>query len=167
MSHLADAVRQIRTARGYTNDLLDHVPEELWFRMSPEGVSHVAWQAGHLAVCEYGLAMKRLRGVKPEDDLLVRPEHFEMFGKGSIPEADPSKYLSVPEIRDLMKRVHKQTLSELALIDDAIAAQPTDDPPHPMFKTKLGALLWCAQHEFLHAGQIGLIRRQFGENWLR
>jgi hypothetical protein len=34
--------------------------------------------------------------------------------------------------------------------------------PHPLVKTKLWALLWCAQHEAVHAGQIGLLRRQLG-----
>ena len=28
--------------------------------------------------------------------------------------------------------------------------------------TKLRALLWCARHEMLHAGQIGLLRRHLG-----
>jgi hypothetical protein len=34
--------------------------------------------------------------------------------------------------------------------------------PHPFAKTKLLALLWCANHEMLHAGQIGLLRRLLG-----
>ncbi len=28
--------------------------------------------------------------------------------------------------------------------------------------TKLRALLWCAHHEMLHAGQMGLLRRHLG-----
>jgi len=35
--------------------------------------------------------------------------------------------------------------------------------PHPLFKTKLESLFWCAHHEMLHAGQIGLVRRLLGE----
>jgi hypothetical protein len=34
--------------------------------------------------------------------------------------------------------------------------------PHPFATTKLLALLWCAHHEMLHAGQIGLLRRLLG-----
>jgi uncharacterized damage-inducible protein DinB len=34
--------------------------------------------------------------------------------------------------------------------------------PHPLVKTNLWALLWCAQHEAVHAGQIELLRRQLG-----
>ena len=32
----------------------------------------------------------------------------------------------------------------------------------PWDSTKLLALLWCAHHEMLHAGQIGLLRRHLG-----
>lgn len=167
MSQLADAIDQIRTARRYSEDLLDHVEQPDWFRLPEGGVSHIAWQAGHLAVCEYGLAMKRVRGVKPEDEQLVTADDFRLFGKGSIPEADASKYPSVAEIRELLTRIHTAVLAELATLDDAAASEPVSDPPHPMFNTKLGALKWCAAHEFLHAGQIGLLRRQLGSNWLR
>jgi hypothetical protein len=34
--------------------------------------------------------------------------------------------------------------------------------PHPFSTTKLRALLWCAHHEMLDAGQIGLLRRHLG-----
>jgi hypothetical protein len=33
---------------------------------------------------------------------------------------------------------------------------------HAFAKTNLRALLWCAQHEMLHAGHIGLLRRHLG-----
>jgi uncharacterized damage-inducible protein DinB len=29
-------------------------------------------------------------------------------------------------------------------------------------QTKRASLLWCAQHELVHAGQIGLLRRLLG-----
>lgn len=167
MSQLADAIAQIRIARQYSEDLLSNVEDEDWFRFPDGGVSHIAWQAGHLAVCEYGLAMKRIRGVASEDDDLIAAEHFQLFGKGSVPEADATKYPAVAEIRDLLIRVHAAALHELESFTDEAANEPVGEPKHPMFGTKLEALRWCAAHEFLHAGQIGLLRRQLGNNWLR
>jgi hypothetical protein len=41
------------------------------------------------------------------------------------------------------------------------------EQPRPLFKTKLGAIEWCAQHEFVHAGQIALLRRLMGKAPLR
>ena len=32
-----------------------------------------------------------------------------------------------------------------------------------MAQTKLDSLFWCAHHEMLHAGQIGLVRRLLGQ----
>lgn len=39
---------------------------------------------------------------------------------------------------------------------------PVSATPLPLAKTKMESLLWCAHHEMLHAGQIGLLRRQLG-----
>ena len=50
---------------------------------------------------------------------------------------------------------------ELPDLDETELDQPVPHP-HPFAKTKLLALLWCAHHEMLHAGQIGLLRRHLG-----
>jgi hypothetical protein len=65
-------------------------------------------------------------------------------------------------IRDALarKRGHRE-LRELAGLDEAELDQAVPHP-HPFAKTKLLALHWCAQHEMLHAGQIGLLRRLLG-----
>jgi len=52
-------------------------------------------------------------------------------------------------------------LRELPTLSDAELDQPVPHP-HRFAKTKLLALLWCAHHEMLHAGQIGLLRRLLG-----
>jgi len=48
MSRLQLAIEQIVFARNYTIWLLDQTPVTEWFRQPPGGVSHVAWQVGHL-----------------------------------------------------------------------------------------------------------------------
>jgi uncharacterized damage-inducible protein DinB len=58
-------------------------------------------------------------------------------------------------------RVHDQVLREVRGLDEGELDQPVPHP-HPFAKTKLLALVWCAHHEMLHAGQIGLLRRQLG-----
>ncbi|HEV3259752.1 MAG TPA: hypothetical protein VG013_22990, partial [Gemmataceae bacterium] len=50
---------------------------------------------------------------------------------------------------------------ELSGLDEAELDQPVPHA-HPFAKTKLLALLWCAHHEMLHAGQVGLLRRHLG-----
>jgi uncharacterized damage-inducible protein DinB len=130
--------------------------------MPHEGVSHIAWQVGHLAFAEYSLALKRVRGKRAEDPQLLPPAFVEKFGRASSPDPDPQGYPSMAEIRRVFDALHQQVLNELSALDDAIVNEPVTDP-HPRFSTKGGAIVWCAEHEMLHAGQIGLLRRLLGK----
>ena len=165
--HPQSVLNQIRAARLYTKDLLNHVDQKDWFRQPTEGVTHVAWQVGHLAVAQYGLGLNRIWGEKPKDAELVPAVFRRLFGKGSMPTSNPDDYPAPEEILAVFAGVHEQVLKEAEALSEATLQELTGDPPHPMFKTKLGALLWSAQHEFLHAGQIGLLRRLLGEEALR
>ena len=112
MPDLESLIRDIRTARNYTTDILSHIDQSDWFRQPTEGVTHVAWQVGHLAVAQYGLALKRVRGENPDDAELISPEFRKLFGKGSTPSPDPAKYPTTEEIRAVFDRVHQQVLEE-------------------------------------------------------
>ncbi len=159
MSRLQLAVEQIVFARNYTIGLLDQTPATDWYRQPPGGVSHIAWQVGHIAFSEYRLALWRIRGAQPQDDALFSPDFKRLFGANSVPETDPT--MTPEEIRAVLNRVHEQVIRELPGLDDCELDQPVPHP-HPFAKTKLSALLWCAHHEMLHAGQIGLLRRHLG-----
>jgi hypothetical protein len=161
MSRVELALEQIVFARNYTIELLDQTPVADWFRQPPGGVSHIAWQVGHLAFAQYRMALWRIRGPQPQDDGLLPSEFARLFGIESVPDPDPGKYPSQADVRAVFDRVHEQTLRELRGLDESELDQPVPHP-HRFAKTKLLALLWCAHHEMLHAGQIGLLRRQLG-----
>ncbi len=163
MSRLELAIGQIMFARTYTLRLLDAIPADDWFRAPPGGVTHVAWQAGHLAVAEYWLALVRIRGRRPEDEALIPQAFQDPFERFTTPVFDPAVYASPATIRATLDRVHEQTLRELPTLDEAELDRPAMKP-HDFVRTKLEALLWCAQHEGVHAGQIGLLRRQLGHD---
>ena len=74
-----------------------------------------------------------------------------------MPNNDPEQ----EEIRNVFERVHQQEKSELNNLPDEELDVATKEQ-HPMYGTKFGALEWCAQHEFLHAGEIALLRRLLG-----
>ena len=114
---------------------------------------------GHIAFSEYRLALWRIRGERPDDAALFSPDFKRLFGADSVPQAD-SAY-PPGELRAVLDRVHEQVLRELPGLDEADLDQPVPHP-HPFAKTNFLALLWCAQHEMLHAGQIGLLRRLLG-----
>jgi uncharacterized damage-inducible protein DinB len=163
MARARSLIESIRRARDYTHYVLSGTSPDDWFRMPSEGVSHIAWQVGHLAFAQYSLGLKRLRGTRPEDAHLVPPSFLEKFGRGSAPDPNPQAYPSPAEIRRIFDALHKQVLLEVSALDDAVFDEPLADP-HPRFATKGGALVWCAEHEMMHAGQIGLLRRLLGKS---
>jgi uncharacterized damage-inducible protein DinB len=155
------AVEQIKFARVYMLGLLDGLSDADWFAQPTEGITHIAWQVGHLAMAEYGLCMFRIRGRRTEDLALMSGRFRKQFSKGSTPNANPAENPAPEEIREVLDRVHNQALVELAELDDAALSDPIDEP-YAVYPTKLGALFFCADHEMLHAGQIGLLRRLIG-----
>src|SRR5262249_40470636 len=155
MNRLQLVIEQIVFARNYTIGLLDQTPEAEWFRQPPGCVSHVGWQVGHIAFAEYRLALWRIRGQQPEDASLFSQEFLRLFGPNSVPQADAAQYPAPAEVKAVLDRVHAQVLRELPALNDAELDQSVPHP-HRYAKTKLLALLWCAHHEMVHAGQIGL-----------
>lgn len=161
MNRLELAVEQIVSARRYTVALLAEIDERDWFRMPAEGVSHIAWQVGHLAMAEYRLALDRIRGYRTDDEQLISGDFLNLFGRDSVPSADPSHYPAPAEIRRVFDRVHQQVQYELLTVPDADLDLPPHKP-HRLYSTRFHSLVWCCQHEMLHAGQIGLLRRLLG-----
>jgi uncharacterized damage-inducible protein DinB len=161
MSRRQLAIEQIDFARNYTLGLLAETPMDEWFRQPRGGVSHVGWQVGHLAFAQYRMALWRIRGEKPNDGELLPAHYYLLFGANSTPDADPTKYPDASEIRSALDRIHKEVLRELASIAETELDQEVLHP-HPFANTKMKAILWCAHHEMMHAGQIGLLRRQLG-----
>jgi hypothetical protein len=162
MSRIDPLVDQIRSARKYTTGLIDTIDEADWFRRPAEGVTHVAWQVGHLAFAEYKLLLERFRGARPDDARLISADFLALFRRGSVPDPNPARYPPPSEIRAAFDAVHQQALEELkAFPDERLDEPPTI--PHELCPTKQGVLVWCNQHEMLHAGQIGLLRRLLGQ----
>lgn len=161
MSRAAQALEQINFARGYALRLLDTIPHDRWFELPGGSPSHIGWQAGHLAIAQFRLGLERIRG-KRENDSDFFPSHYlQLFGKDSVASPDTGAYPSPAEILGVMHNVHARLREELPLLRDA----DLDLPPHtdhPLAKTRLACLHWAANHEMLHIGQIGLIRRMLG-----
>ena len=160
------ALERLQFVRKYTLPLLDALQPADWFTQPAEGTSHIAWQVGHMAVAQHHMALIYVRGEQPHDAGLVPPEFRALFGRGSVPEPDRARYPSPEELRAVLDRVHAQIPQDLEHLPDGDLDQPTTKP-HPAFKTKFQALVFCAEHEMVHAGQIGLLRRMLGHAPLR
>ena len=166
MNELNIAFNQIQAARQYTLTLLDDLQPEDWFRQPTEGVTHIAWQVGHLAMAQFRLSLERLRDLQPDDRDLISKNFLRMHSRGSTPVDDPSAAPSPEELRATLDRVYEQVLLEVPKYAGDDLNKPLVNP-HPIFTTKLEALYFCSKHEMLHAGQIGLLRRLLGKSTLR
>ncbi len=142
MSRIEAVVGQICSTRRYTESLLDDLSPQDWFRMPSEGVTHVAWQVGHLAVAEYYLALQRIRGRRQEDGQLFSDEFMKLFGKGSTPKAGAEPYPSPDEIRQVFDGVHRQVVAEVSGLPDGVWDESTAPPePHVFYEIGGAALL--------------------------
>lgn len=155
------AFKQIQFSRRYTKQFLSQVEPADWFWQPTEGVTHLAWQVGHLAFAQYSLCVKRTRGPLPEDEALISTEFLRHFGRDSIPQPGAENNLPPAEIVVTFDRVFEYVQTFLpTLTDEDLSVVSL--PEHRAFQTKLGALFWAAQHELVHAGQIALLRRLRG-----
>jgi hypothetical protein len=161
-ARLRDALDAVRFARSYSLPLIDSFAPDEWFRMPAEGVTHLTWQVGHLAMAQYRLCIERVRGIRPEDAELIRPDVMALFDRESVPDPNPSRYPTPTELRNVLDRMHERVLADLADWPDADLDSPPAMTSHRLAKTKLECVRWCAAHEMLHAGQIGLLRRMLG-----
>jgi hypothetical protein len=158
---LALTLEQIQAARAYSVRLLDDVRDDEWFQM-PGGVTHVAWQVGHLSFAEYRMCLIRIRGEGTDDAAVLPPEYIKLFGPNTVALPDASAYPAPAELLARLEIVHRAAMQCCAGLSEA-DLDATCEKPHPLFSSKIGSLLWCARHEMMHAGQIGLLRRLLGK----
>lgn len=163
MSRLALLSAELAASRDYTERLLADIGAADWFAPRPEWKSTLAWQVGHLAVAEYGLAVERVRGLRPGDAELLPPEFRDWFGAQSVPRFSPQGYPPPEHILAVFRGVHQAAVEAVAGLGEERLDEPVSRS-HPLFTTKAGSLAWCIRHEMLHAGQIGLLRRQLGHD---
>jgi len=166
MTRIECVLQALQFSRGFTQGILDKVPDEDWYRFPHGSYTHVGWQVGHLAWAQHRLVFTRVAGESAGADRLLPTDYAELFGKGSTPRAAPSEYPGVSDLRGVFNAVHSRALLVVPTLADALLDETTD-PPHPAFSNKFEALLWSARHELVHAGQIAMIRRGFGHAPLR
>lgn len=164
---LAIAIRHIEFARNYSRSLLDGLEDEDWFWSPDQFTTHIAWQVGHLAMSEYGLTLFRQRGRDLSvDQQLMSSKFRKLFMRGTRPIADRSAYPEPAEILAVLDRVHAQMRIEIVGFDGSGLDEPLD-PPHAAYATRYGALLFAGDHEMIHSGQIGMLRRLMGKDPIR
>lgn len=146
-------------ARDYSERLFAQfeTPKE-WMHMVGPKTNHALWVAGHLANTD-NFAL----GLVAPDKVKDMPEHKAMFGGGSVPVDDPSKYPAPAEVLATMRERREVVLGVLDGLSDADFDKATPEGS-PAFVPTIGSmfrvLVW---HEGLHIGQVTVAHRCLGK----
>jgi uncharacterized damage-inducible protein DinB len=163
---LTIAIRKMEFTRKYTLSLVEDLSDDDWYWSPEKFCTHIAWQVGHIAMSHYGLTLFRQRGRGEIDSKLMTGKFRKLFMKGTVPKPEREAYPSPQEIVEVLEKVRTQTRAEIASFDGEQLDEPID-APHAAYGTRYGALLFVSDHEMLHAGQIGMLRRLMGKDPLR
>ncbi len=156
----------IESARKYMLSNLEGLSDDDWFWLPESGISHIAWQVGHLAMAQYGLTLFRQRGREQVDSELMSGKFRKRFMKGTQAATDRAEHPQPEEILSVLNRVHEQMLQEIDSFDGEALDEPLE-APYAGYPTRYGSLLFASSHEMLHAGQIGMLRRLMGKPPIR
>ena len=139
------------------SDMLSGVPAEQCTAQSGPVTNHVLWTLGHVAMTNDWLAS--LIDGRPG----AVPKAYEsLFGMGSVPVVDTSKYPSLAEVRAEFDRGYERLVSAAKKRNDAELLTPPLGNSFGFTNNKLDSVLKAAWHEGWHIGQIADLRRGLG-----
>ena len=157
---------QLDGSRQWTLKLLADFAGHEWTFQPRPGLQHALWLAGHLTVAAHLLVMVRCLGRSVLDDDFAA--HFAIGGP--VKSAAEHDYPPPELVRATMDRTHACVLEAIRSMSDAKLCEPAygkDGAPHPHYATVAGAVGHASRHEAFHAGQIALLRRLLGKQFLR
>ena len=154
-------------ARRRVKDFTDDLTPDEWFWHPAEYTTHVAWQVGHLAVSEYNLCLRRVRGRTQADESLIPDAFIEHFKLGSQPVAGSGELSA--DRRD-QARVRRGARPGAQGVGSALGRGARTFPSSSRTRCSRRSSARSttpSSHEMVHNGQIGLLRRLMGKPALR
>ncbi|MCG3137714.1 MAG: hypothetical protein HJJLKODD_01564 [Phycisphaerae bacterium] len=159
-------IDQLQRTREWTLKLLQDISGTDWTYQINPGAQHVLWLCGHLATSQDTLLFQRCLQREVLDPEFRR--HFPIGGpiRSRTEYGWPAPELVLQKMADMQQ----STISAIREIDPAILQEPAfgaQGSKHPHYDTKIGAINHMNRHEAFHAGQMALIRRMLGKQFLR
>ena len=145
-------------ARDYTCSLFEQFKTtDEWVHQVHEKANHALWCAGHIANTDnFALTILAPDRVRNLDG------YQELFGGGSQPTGDASKYPKPEEVLAYLKERRETLLNVLdAMSEDDLGKPTSDEAPEfmPTVESVFRILIW---HEGLHTGQASIAHRGLG-----
>jgi hypothetical protein len=147
-------------SRNWFNSLIQDAKDTPLAFPTEKGGNHPIWIVGHLVHSEASLVAEFVLG---EKNPLAKWD--SLFGMGSVPVADASKYPSIDELLAESEKVRAHTLDVLTKYTDADLSKPSKAPEE--YKDMFGTIGQCfaaiSLHETFHGGQLSDVRRATGK----
>ncbi|MGC8625847.1 MAG: DinB family protein [Phycisphaerae bacterium] len=136
----------------------DLTDDQMTLQPAPK-TNHPAWVLGHLLLSE-GTCLALLGGTAP----ILDANWKEIYGSGSTPVADKSKYKPQKFYLDHLADVREQIITRLKTIKPEDLAKPHPDPTRRQRFPTIGhtIFMYGTWHEGYHAGQLSAWRRVLG-----
>ncbi len=152
-------VATIQHTRNQTLKLVNDLSEAQMTRQPAPQTNHAAWVLGHLLGVDCGV-LNFLGGQAPQ----LEPNWKEIYGGGSTPTAEATRYKSKLFYLERMADVHTQILARIKALRAEDLNKPHPDPNRRARFPTLGhhLLFYCVWHETYHAGQLSAWRRVQG-----
>jgi len=159
-------VHQLRFVRGGTMRMLEGFPAQK-HTFLPEfttgsGGGHVAnhalWFLGHMATTDDWF----IQQMGAASELQLSAEWHELFGGGSKPVDDPSKYPPFETLMQAMQTQRERLTKWFASRSEKELAAETNEKWKNYAPTIADFAFFLAWHEGYHAGQLSVVRKQLG-----
>ena len=139
-----------------TQYLADLTDEDLMVRPVP-GANHIAWQLGHLIICENGL--NEIGYPMP-----ALPEGFaESYTKETAGSDDPAKFHKKAQYIELLEQQRAAALAHLEALPDADLDKPGPEEARAYAPTVGAVFNTLGLHDMMHASQFTVVRRRLGK----
>ncbi len=155
MSSKDDLKYLFQSGQGALKRLLDGISEEDSLDRSVKLCNPIRWQAGHLAWCA-DIMVELLGGQRTFPD-----KWTAMFEYGSKMPDDDAVFPPLEEIRGKLYESHTQMNGLLGNFDESRFDEEVELATDWKMK-RIDALLFFARHDYYHAGQIVLSRKNLG-----
>ena len=146
-------------SKNWTTQLLESMKTEPLTQPTSQGGNHPLWVVGHLVHAESFLLDECMQGKSHRF-----PEFQELFGVGTEPQSDATKYPGIDQLLSSYDDVRNDTLAYL----DSLSEEDLDKKSHApeemadFFGTIAKCFSALVVHTSFHAGQVADARRAAG-----
>ncbi len=144
-------------ARRQTLKLVDDIPADKLCHQPVPHANHAIWVLGHLAYSDDGFT-----AALGQRESVIDESWKELFGMGSKPSPDASKYPSLDDIKAALKRTRKALIDWIESLDEQQLLTPLPEGWNVFAPNNAAVLPSLAWHEGFHAGQLSAVRRSLG-----